>query len=149
MGEVGEMSVRRVQMISPASPPFYCPNCGTESNYLDEVTGWCAVCSGGTSVASTKIELAFTANADAVEFYVSTTNASVWQALTLARQDRPRCIVCGEVLHRAPRTAIFCRKKKECRRYSRRYVYLYTNKGLDKTQALAQIMNELSGLTGE
>src|SRR6516225_5740259 len=82
MGEVGEMSVRRVQMISPASPPFYCPNCGTESNYLDEVTGWCAICSGSTSVASTKIELAFTANADAVEFYVSTTNASVWQALT-------------------------------------------------------------------
>src|SRR5215831_15719234 len=133
-------------MTSPSFHPLphFCPNCGSYTDFLDDNTGWCAKCSSRTAVSSTKIELAFTANADAVEFYVSTTNVSVWQALTLARQDRPRCIVCGRELHRAPRNAIFCRQTKECRRYSRRYVYLYTDKGLDKTQALAQIMGELT-----
>jgi hypothetical protein len=127
-----------------------CPKCGNFTDSLDEVTGWCSCCASSNGSAankhvSTKIELAFAANANAVEFYVSTSTEriSVWQALTLARQDRPRCLVCGNELHRASRSAIFCRKSKECRYYSRRYVYLYTNKGLDKTQALAQIMNEL------
>ena len=122
-----------------------CPSCGHYTDFLDEHTGWCSDCSSRTAVNSSKIELAFAANANAVEFYVSSINVSVWQALALARQDRPRCIVCGREMRRAPRNAIFCRKTSECRRVSRRYVYLYTDKGLDKTQALAQIMSELTG----
>ena len=129
--------------ISPL--PHLCPECGNYTDFLDEYTGWCSDCSSRITVNSTKIELAFAANANAVEFYVSSMNVSVWQALTLAQQDRPRCIVCGRELHRAPRNAIFCRKTAECRRYSRRYVYLYRERGLDKTQALAQVMSELTG----
>lgn|SRR5215472_228774 len=124
--------------------PHFCPNCGNYTQSLDEYTGWCADCSS-PPVTFTKIELALAFNAEAIEHYTSSMNVSVWKALRLARQDRPRCIVCGREIHRASRTAIFCRRTAECRRYSRRYVYLYTDKGLDKTQALAQIMSELTG----
>src|SRR5215469_683359 len=136
--------------------PHFCPFCGDYTQDLDDNTGWCASCTNNSSstlvISSTKLELALAANANAVEFYVSSMNASVWQALTLARQDRPRCIVCGDEIRRSSRVAIFCRKTRECRYYARRYTYLYQRKGLDKTQALAQIMQELSGydeLTGE
>jgi len=70
---------------------------------------------------------------------------SVWTALDLARNDRPKCAVCGQVIQRAKRNAIFCRQNKECRRMSRRYVYLYTEKHMSKVEALAIVLSELTG----
>jgi tRNA(Ile2) C34 agmatinyltransferase TiaS len=93
----------------------------------------------------TKLEMAFAANAEAIEVVVSTTNVSVWQALRIAQSDRPRCIVCGEEMTRASRKSVICRRTQECRRISRRYVYLYTERNLTKTEALSKIMTELTG----
>src|SRR5215471_228629 len=124
-----------------------CPSCGNFA-VLNEVTGWCGSCSQsstGSTSSSSKTEMALAANADAIEFYITNGTASTtWQALALARQDRAVCIVCGEVMPHAPRTAVFCRRYAECRRYSRRYVYLYTNKGLSKVEAFARILVELT-----
>ena len=139
---------------SSASPlKEVCPKCG-DFAIVDEVTGWCYDCSGLVSNPSTgqtlstnygnKTEIAFAANADAIEYHLANGADTVWQALTLSRQDRAVCLVCGEVMPHAPRTAVFCRRYKECRRYSRRYVYLYTEKGMSKAQALAMIFNELT-----
>src|SRR6516164_11520167 len=99
---------------SPASLKDYCPRCG-DFAILDEVTGWCYECAGlvnnpstGESPVSTitnKTEIAFAANADAIEHYLANGAESVWQALELSRQDRAVCIVCGEVMPHAPRTA--------------------------------------------
>ena len=133
---------------SPQSP-YLCPKCGLFVDSLDDLTGWCASCTARISRTTVTGFATIASYSSAIGFFIATENVSVWEALTLTRQDRPRCIVCGDELHRSRRYAIFCHKKKECRRYSRRYVYLYTKKDLDKTQALAQIMDELSGLTGE
>lgn len=130
----------------------FCSSCGYFVDELDETTGWCYNCARldnndrtGSVLSVSKMELALRANADRVEFYISTANASVSQALLLAQQDGPTCIVCGNPMKHASRGALICRKNKECRRISRRYTYLYRERGLTKIEAIAQIMGELSG----
>lgn len=100
----------------------------------------------GTSdpIETSKMEIALRANAERVEFYVSSANTSVWAALRLAQQDGPTCIVCGNPMPHASRGALICRKTKECRRISRRYIYLYRERGLSKIEAIAKIMGELT-----
>lgn len=137
---------------SPDSYSGLCVVCGDFAT-LNEVTGFCGPCSQGRTASTTtsfsfttsKTELALQANANAIEHYIGNGSANTtWQALSLARQNRAICIVCGEPIPRAPRNAVFCRRNKECRRFSRRYVYLYAEKKLSKTEALAQIFSELS-----
>ena len=134
----------------PPDNDIVCPNCGNYADELDEYTGWCRTCSYVPTNRDT-LEISFAANADAIEFYISTgrqfgkTRAlSVWKALKLAQADRAICVVCGNRIARASRSAIFCRKTPECRRYSRRYVYLYREKGLTKVEALAIVLEELT-----
>lgn len=128
----------------------FCPCCGKDVEELIETTGWCLHCTThvsiitGTDYVNSKLSLSMAANADSIEYYMKLNN-SVWQALALARQDRPVCVVCGERIKRASRTSIFCRVNPECRRYSRRYTYLYRDKNLSKSEALAQILTELTG----
>ena len=124
---------------------FVCTNCGAFASELHPNTGWCYTCSPIVTV--TKVEIALAANADAIEHFTSTSSVTIWEALRLAQSDRPTCVVCGERISRAPRNAIFCRRTQECRRYSRRYVYLYRERGFTKVEALAQIFVELTGET--
>jgi hypothetical protein len=108
-----------------------CPNCGnfTDEKGLSDVTGWCADCTDRTvSVRTNTSEQTLATHADAIQHFIRTEGVSVWRAVELARQDRPRCVVCGEVMKRAVRKAIFCRRHPLCRTWSRRYVYLYTQR---------------------
>jgi hypothetical protein len=128
-----------------------CPNCGKDVDYLDDITGWCIECTvasnprfGKTATTARYLE----ANADTLEHYITTGQAgNVHQAIDLLADvktgHRPTCVVCGSVIKHAPRTSVFCRKTKECRRMSRRYIYLYTKKGMTKAEAFATIMQEL------
>ena len=136
-----------MNVADPPSHPdyeFLCVNCGDWTKELNDQTGFCYSCSPVYEVVN-RVELQLAANADAVQHYLANTTNSVWAALKLAQSDRPICVVCGERIPRAPRISVFCRKHKECRRYSRRYVYLYTEKGMTKVEALAQIFVELTG----
>jgi len=120
-----------------------CTNCG-ELTQLNPETGWCFECSPVITVVS-RTEISLAANANAVEHLINNGAANnVWQALRIATSDRPTCIVCGERIRRSQRHAIFCRQTKRCRRYSRRYVYLYREKGLSKVEALAVVFGELT-----
>jgi hypothetical protein len=129
-----------------------CPSCGqfTDERGLSEHTGWCFDCSDTiVSVRTSSSDHAIETHADAIEYFMQTAESglSVWRALELARQDRPRCVVCGEEIRRSRRSAIFCRRHPLCRRYSRRYVYLYTRKKdpMSKAQALATVLSQLTG----
>ena len=139
---------------SPNEPSSeLCPNCGQFADIrgLSEVTGWCYNCTSqsqqisfAANASSHTVELALAANVVAVEHYVSQ-GQSIWQALDSARQDRPKCVVCGNVIPRAKRNSVFCRQHPLCRRYSRRYVYLYQHRQMSKAEALALVLTELTG----
>jgi hypothetical protein len=132
----------------PDDNTFLCPNCGEfylESE-VNDLTGWCYQCSPDSAVDSAffKLELYLAQNADAIEHYMAQ-GRSLWQALDFLPQSRrPLCLVCGNEIKGAKGSAVFCRKNPECRRYSRRYVYLYSERGRTKITALAQIMSELN-----
>jgi predicted amidophosphoribosyltransferase len=120
---------------------YVCPNCG--KFYEGETdSGFCEEC---VPKLRDTVEGYLRLNADHLEYYISR-GLSVWQAIDAISLGpaRPICIVCGNRIKRGKRNAIFCRKYKSCRRYSRRYVYLYREKGMSKTDALAHILSELS-----
>jgi len=128
-----------------------CTNCGNfvSSDEIDELTGWCFDCSPNEVTQEIKfnLELYLARNADHIE-YLLLQGKSLWQALDALSTDgsRPICLVCGNVIKRSKRTAVFCRSTPLCRRYSRRYVYLYSEKKphLTKAEALATVMGELT-----
>jgi hypothetical protein len=123
-----------------------CSNCGEFVEELDSYTGWCETCSPGNGKATyIRIETWLKVNADELEHYISE-GVSFRQAVKSLANDRPKCIVCGGSIAHAARSSIFCRKTPQCRRYSRRYVYLYreANPRLTKVEALATIFSELS-----
>lgn len=106
-----------------SSEDCVCPSCGnfTDAKGLNEVTGWCIDCttlSAGNAAADVVVHHPF---------------------------DIPKCIVCGEPIRRSRRFAIFCRRHSLCRRYARRYVYLYSERGISKAEALAIVLRELTG----
>lgn len=130
----------------------FCPKCGkyVETTEFNELTGWCIECSpANSSTFATanfyKLEHFLKKNADKLEHYIQQGN-SIWQALdhVCDPNDRPVCVVCGEVIRYARRNSVFCRKTVQCRKYSRRYVYLYSHKGYSKTVAFAMVLEELS-----
>ena len=124
---------------------FLCTNCGEfyPDVEINEITGWCFKCSPSSPLYF-KLEAYLEHNADHIEHYLAQ-GRSLWQALDLLSQHkRPICLVCGNEIKGAKSSAVFCRKNAECRRYSRRYVYLYSEKDFTKITALAQIMSELS-----
>lgn len=124
------------------SPNSFCPNCGRWVDKLSEETGWCRDC---TPVAEKELRNYLEANADEIEHYLLQ-GKSLSRAIDLVyrKNGRPHCISCGSVISRAPRNAVFCRARPECRRYSRRYVYLYQKKGMSKVEALAKVLEELT-----
>src|SRR5215472_970378 len=137
--------------VSVISDKDWCPRCG-DFGVIDEVTGWCVDCAGlvnngstGVSPVIRKQERALAVHADAIEHYMVNGKATtVWEALRLARQDRAICVVCGEEMAHASRNAVFCRRYAECRRYSRRYVYLYTERKRRHSAALGLLFSELA-----
>lgn len=124
-----------------------CPNCGQFYSYteINDETGWCYNCSPSADAPiHFKLELYLRVNADHIEHYMAQ-GRSLWQALDLMSQhSRPVCLVCGNEIKHAKSTAIFCRRNKDCRHYSRKYVYLYSEKGWSKAAALALVMDEIS-----
>lgn len=120
-----------------------CPNCGELVNELDELTGFCYDCSHDTnSLVDRYLEL----HADEIEHYLLQ-GKSLNQAIDLIHKTNgsfKRCVVCGNAMPHAPRNAVFCRAQKECRRYARRYVYLYNERGLSKAEALAKVLEEVT-----
>lgn len=121
-----------------------CPNCG---KWVAELTilGWCSQCSPELPRdALQQVENFLAENADHLEYYTGQ-GLSTGEAIDALRSDvRPRCLCCGGVINRAPRrNVLLCRKTRECRRLSRRYVYLYREKGFTKIEALVQIFQEL------
>lgn len=128
-----------------------CTNCGNfvSSDDINELTGWCSECSPDEVTQELKfnLELYLTRNADHIEFLLLQ-GKSLWQALDALSTDgsRPICLVCGNVIKRSKRTAVFCRSNATCRHYSRKYVYLYREKKphLSKAEALALVMSELT-----
>ena len=119
---------------------YVCPNCG--KFYEGETdSGFCEVC---VPKLRDTVELYLRVNADHLEYHISH-GLSLYQAIDeiQAVSVRPVCVVCGNRIKRGKRNAIFCRQYRNCRRYSRKYVYLYREKGLSKTEALAQVLAEL------
>lgn len=122
----------------------YCPNCGEwyAPSVFDYNTGWCNACAG---VVRTQLELFLQRNADHIEHYLLGGYA-LSVAISKVRADiRPICVVCGNEIKHASKQAVFCRANDNCRHYARRYKYLYTTKSITKPQALAQILQELTG----
>lgn len=118
-----------------------CPYCGNLVDSLNETTGWCNNC---TEIGKTQAERFLETNADHIEHYVIQ-GYSVSQSIDLLRKEiKPTCASCGGFIERASRTAVFCRKRDRCRAASRRYVYLYTGKGLSKAEALAKVLEEIT-----
>jgi ribosomal protein S16 len=94
-----------------------------------------------------RLESYLASNADELEHYITqgaTLNQAVNRLHKSSNGNRPTCASCGGVIKRARRSAIFCRQHNYCRRYARRYTYLYQEKGLSKTEALAQIFQEIT-----
>lgn len=118
-----------------------CPSCGEFVRKLDSQTGWCSDCTGDAQEVSNFLSV----NADHIEHYIL-------QGFTLKQaikrvyvERRPICAVCSKPMPRTKSTAVICRRTKECRRVSRRYVYLYREKGLSKAEALAAALNNEGG----
>lgn len=124
----------------PSIVATVCPKCGDFVPTLDRVTGFCGPC----STASTNgVELWLAINANAIEHYMVQGN-TLPQAITYASvRARPTCVVCSEPIKHARKDAVFCKRHHRCRTLRRRYIYLYSNKGLTKTEALASILNQL------
>jgi DNA-directed RNA polymerase subunit RPC12/RpoP len=124
---------------------YVCSNCGDLVEELDEFTGFCTACSPPRNKTESNAHEWLAKNANHIEFYMSLGN-SVSVAIDRVYEDlRPVCLVCGRTIsHASPGRVIFCRRTKICRRYARRYTYLYQDKGLSKSEALAQIVRELS-----
>lgn len=130
--------------VSSQANEEYCPNCGGwfVLEKFDSYTGWCNACAG---VVKSQVELFLQRNADHIEHYLLE-GLSLSVAISKVRADiRPICVVCGNEIKYASKQAVFCRVTENCRYYQRRYKYLYTSKGLTKPQALAQILQELTG----
>lgn len=120
----------------------WCPNCGEPTSRLNNYTGWCPSCSSSDPYA--QLEIYLENNADHIEHYMAKGN-TVFQAVLLIRSDtRPSCLTCGDLLSHAPRHSIFCSKRERCRKASNRYRYLYKQKGLSKSEALAKVSEEFN-----
>lgn len=114
-----------------------CPNCGEFGDLIDE-TGWCIDCSG---IQALRISAWLQVNADHIEYHISRGLSFRKAVLRVNADTRPTCAVCGKPMLRAKRNAIICRRSPECRKVSRRYVYLYSEKGLTKAEALVRALN--------
>jgi predicted amidophosphoribosyltransferase len=112
-----------------------CSNCGNFVPQLDTETGWCAGCAGK------QVRSFLESNADHIEHYILQ-GLTVGQSISrVAMEIRPVCAVCGKPMQRAKRTAVICRRTAQCRKISRRYVYLHSEKGLSKAEALAKALD--------
>jgi hypothetical protein len=148
----------------PVSNNALCLECGELVARLSERTGWCITCTNAYYLNSNncpkcgrfksleekscdhcKVEEFFSANADHIEHYMIQGN-SLAKSLDLMRNEvRPSCASCGEVLIRAARNTVFCRRTDRCRKAVRRYRYLTHEKRIDKPQALTQVLHEING----
>jgi hypothetical protein len=130
-----------------------CPNCGelVPAEKFNHDVGWCNVCAPPEVVKTTEQAVQthsyLLTHADEIEHYLLQ-GKSLNQAIDLlySANGRPKCIVCGSTMSRAPKRAVICRKTGECRRVSRRYIYLYRERGLSKAQALAEIFKSLDSM---
>jgi hypothetical protein len=120
----------------PVPTAAVCSNCGEFVRQLDYQTGWCDDCAGIKRAAFLE------ANADHIEHYVLQGFPVTTAIKRVALEVKPVCAVCGKAMERAKRNAVICRRTEQCRKISRRYVYLYSEKGLSKAEALATVLAE-------
>jgi hypothetical protein len=119
----------------PVTAQEVCSSCGEFVTELDYKTGWCAGCAGK------QVRSFLESNADHIEHYILQ-GLTVGQSISrVAMEVRPVCAVCGKPMQRAKRTAVICRRTPQCRKISRRYVYLHSEKGLSKAEALAKALD--------
>lgn len=129
-----------------------CPSCGEFFKELIPETGWCVECTKESGIEADvgsklyrRIEAYLAINADEIEHYLLQ-GLSFNRAIGKLHRNngRPHCLSCGKLMRRAPRTAVFCRSTPQCRRFSRRYVYLYRERKMTKSEALAIVLEELT-----
>jgi len=120
-----------------------CPCCGGFiAGELNEETGWCDGCSTSVENQEKRITKWLEVNADHIEYHLSR-GLSYRQAVLAVNGDtRPTCGICGKPMARAKRSAVICRRTSQCKRASRRYIYLYTEKGYSKAEALALVLGD-------
>jgi predicted amidophosphoribosyltransferase len=82
-------------------------------------------------------------NSNALEHYMLHGYSVAAAVDRVYAENRPTCAVCGKPIKHASKSAVFCRRTPECRRYSRRYVYLYSRRGHTKVEALGIVLSEL------
>jgi len=118
-----------------------CPNCGDLVDVLNDTTGWCDSCSGvtpsnscircgqeiGSGIRCSRCKYLFwlDCNADQIERLMATDGIKASKAKRLViEQNRPKCLSCGEPIHRGMKDRdLFCNTKPECRRAGNAYDY--------------------------
>lgn len=161
MADGGDAAGSQESALSPSANDI-CPSCGKLVEKLNEITGWCDACNSnidglgyvgdGDSPSERSIQRYLEVNADRLEHHISQGSVNSLDKAIKYLADpkngyRPTCVVCGCIIKHAPKTSVFCRRTKECRRMSRRYIYLYRERKppLTKAEALALIIEELTG----
>lgn len=122
-----------------------CPNCGDYVIELDDATGWCVTCTGGTltrycRVCSQKLNGAYrgnticshckniewlTRNGDAIENAMATYGISAGKAKRfVALANRPTCHLCGKPIKGGSKgKSFFCTTTEACAKASGVYQY--------------------------
>ena len=120
---------------------YLCTSCGNWTDAIDDATGWCLDCS--PIAQQSQLEGWLKKYADELEYYMVHGN-TLYEAIDKIHIDNAtHCIVCGGLITRGRKPRVFCRKTSECRKMSRRYVYLYTDRGMSKAEALARVTASL------
>src|SRR5262245_66553620 len=103
------MSAERDTGAPPGSTIEVCSSCGKFVDRLNSITGWCQECSG--TIESYALERYLAANADSLEVLIGQ-GYSLWQGIELLKRPhmRPICVVCGQIMTRAHKPAIFARR---------------------------------------
>lgn len=136
-------------MLAPDNHLVVCPSCGDYVRRLTKAYGWCFSCSSmeanitNAADRESQIEAFFKQYADNLEYHILNGNSLRDSVKLLKLERRILCQSCGAVMRGAPKNAIFCRKTAQCRKFSRRYVYYYDQKGLSKAEALAKVLEGL------
>jgi hypothetical protein len=137
-----------------------CCNCGSYVDELNQVSGWCYVCSPPTCLVCNeqfdnygqsreccpkcRRELWDIENADAIELYMAY-GLTLTKAREAVKKDaRPSCLCCGEsILYGNPKKDRFC-NKPDCRTAARRYKYYTRDKRMLPSEALVEVAKTLT-----
>lgn len=117
-----------------------CPNCGEFTDQFNSDTGWCTDCTPPIP----RFEKWLTKYEENIEDLMQE-GLSAQEAITkLLEKYRAVCIVCrDDIPHGTFGRHFICSKNPECKKARRRYKYLIYDKGLNKRDALEQVIRAL------